>query len=64
MYIVSGVMSFACTNSKGVSKRGGGGWGAEAPQILSSCYEYKQLPQRNIQNIEKQLQKEKTAFRL
>ena len=37
--------------NRGVGK-GGGGWGGWAPQILSSCYYvYKQLPQKDVQNV-------------
>ena len=47
---------------KGVGKGGGGAGGAEVPQILSSCYYvYKHLPQKDVQNLEKQERKNQVS---
>ena len=56
------LLSCHAIHDKGVVGKGGLG-GLKSLQILSLCYYvYKQLPQRDIQNLEKR--KEKTAFRL
>ena len=52
--------------NKGVGKGGGGGGGGagglKPPKILSSCYYvYKQLPQKDVQNLEKQERKKQLS---
>ena len=52
-----------CFSSR-LPKQGGGGGegGTEGPQILSSCYYvYKQLPQKDVQNLEKQERKKQLS---
>ena len=46
-----------------VGTGGGVGWEAEAPppQILSRYYVYKQLPQKDVQNLEKQERKKQLS---
>ena len=47
---------------KGIGR--GGGWGGVALEILSSCYYvYKQLPQKDVQILEKQ-ERKKNSFQV